>query len=99
MLPFSHLGIGGMMAKPFSKRLPLKWLLLGTLLPDLIDKPIFFGMGIIAYLDHHGWVRGKRGVAHSLLFLVILTAISKWTWGSTASATGNAAALLWPFLG
>jgi membrane-bound metal-dependent hydrolase YbcI (DUF457 family) len=77
MLPFAHLGIGSLLGRPFLKRLSPKWLLVGTLLPDLIDKPVFFMMGVYAYLDHGGWVPGKRGLGHTLLFLAIL-ALAGW---------------------
>ena len=75
MLPLSHLGIGSTIAKPFSKKLPFFWLLLGTMLPDLINKPIYFIIGIWAYLDHGGWVPGKRGIAHTLLFLLLIVSL------------------------
>lgn len=55
----------------------MRWVFLGTLLPDLIDKPAYFLMGLVAYLDHSGWVPGKRGIAHTLLFLATLASIAQ----------------------
>lgn len=75
MLPLAHLGIGSLLGRPFLKKIQPKWLLVGTLLPDLIDKPVFFLMGVYAYFDHGGWVPGKRGFAHTLLFLAILAVV------------------------
>jgi len=52
MFVLAHLGIGLELARPWRKRLPVKPLLLGTLLPDIIDKPLYYGMS---------WATGKRG--------------------------------------
>ena len=79
MLPLSHLGIGSAMARPFSKNLPFRWLLVGTLLPDLIDKPVFFALGLLEYFRNGGWIPGKRGFAHTALFLCLLASVSLWT--------------------
>lgn len=76
MLPLAHLGIGSALSRPLSKRLPFRWLLLGTMLPDLIDKPIFFLFGLVEHLRNGGWVPGKRGFAHTAIFLGILVLIS-----------------------
>lgn len=77
MLPLSHLGIGSAISQPLSRDLPLRWLLLGTMLPDLIDKPAFFLMGLYAHFDHGGWVPGKRGIAHTFVFLAALWITAK----------------------
>lgn len=77
MLPFAHLGIGTAIVRPFARKISPRWLLLGTVLPDLIDKPIFFLMGVYAHFDHGGWVPGKRGIAHTLLFLLLLASAAR----------------------
>jgi len=64
-----------------------RWILLGTLLPDLIDKSAFLVLG--RYFHEAGWEPGNRGFAHTLVFLVLLAAISSWKesqalWGVTA---------------
>jgi hypothetical protein len=41
MLPLAHLGIGSNLVRPWWKKLDLRALLFGTLLPDLIDKPLY----------------------------------------------------------
>lgn len=58
MFILGHLGIGLQLAKPVRRKLPLKPLLVGTLLPDLIDKPLYYGLS---------WATGKRGVALGLI--------------------------------
>jgi hypothetical protein len=75
MFPLAHLGIGSAITRLCPAKLPFRWVLVGTVLPDLIDKPIFF-------LASHsfpeaGWEAGKRGFAHTLVFLLLLVAISR----------------------
>jgi LexA-binding, inner membrane-associated putative hydrolase len=96
MLPLSHLGIGSAMARPFSKNLPFRWLLVGTLLPDLIDKPVFFALGLLEYFRNGGWIPGKRGFAHTALLLCLLASVSLWTKSARWSAVtlGTATHLL-----
>jgi hypothetical protein len=92
------LGIGQWLASPWIKRLPMAFLLLGTLLPDLIDKPLYYGL--VWLTGHHGaalgLVSGTRSFAHSLLFLALL-ALSSWIGRSkklAALAAGSATHLL-----
>jgi hypothetical protein len=49
-----HGGIGLWAAKAVDRDPPLKSLLLGTLLPDLIDKPLYYGLS---------WATGRGGAA------------------------------------
>src|SRR5689334_11888507 len=65
MFPLAHLGIGSSLARPFASKLQFRWILLGTLLPDLIDKPFYFALGLLEHYQTGGWVPGKRGVAHT----------------------------------
>lgn len=78
MFPLAHLGIGSGLSRLVRKELPFGALLLGTMLPDLLDKPVFFILGSIKYFQDLGWEPGKRGFAHTLLFLILLAAISWW---------------------
>jgi hypothetical protein len=78
MLPFAHLGLGSVMARPIAPKLPFRWLLLGTLLPDLIDKPVFLALALLKHAHDGGWVPGKRGIAHTAVFLLLLASISVW---------------------
>lgn len=76
MFPAAHLGIGSVLGRLVSPTLPFGWLLLGTVLPDLIDKPAFWAMGLMEYFTTGGWVPGKRGIAHTVLFLIALAAVA-----------------------
>ncbi len=67
-------------------RVPPLWLYLGCLLPDLIDKPLFYGFGPTAL------IAGTRTFGHTGLFLifwVILALILRLPW-SIALAAGLA---------
>ena len=67
-------------------RLPALWLYLGCLLPDLIDKPLFYGLGPTDLL------RGSRSFGHTGIFLIawiLLALILRRPW-STALAAGVA---------
>ncbi|MBI5201898.1 MAG: metal-dependent hydrolase, partial [Elusimicrobia bacterium] len=41
MIFFGHLGLGDALAAPVRRGLPRRWVLLGTVLPDLLDKPLY----------------------------------------------------------
>ena len=43
MFIFGHLGIGSKMVYPWRKQITRGALLVGTVLPDLIDKPLYYG--------------------------------------------------------
>lgn len=98
MFVLGHTGIGSRLASPWARGLPYAWLLAGTLLPDLIDKPLYYGASwmtgrIGAEL---GLISGTRTVGHTALFLLLLTALA-WTRRSrtlAALALGTATHLL-----
>jgi hypothetical protein len=70
-----HVGIGPRLLGSLRRRLPARWLLLGCLLPDLIDKPLFYGL---LWTEGHAdaLIRGSRSVGHSGLFLLALIALA-----------------------
>jgi uncharacterized YccA/Bax inhibitor family protein len=77
-----HVGIGPRLLPGLRSRLPARWLLLGCLLPDLIDKPLFYGL---LWAEGHAdaVIRGSRSVGHTgvfLLALIAVAAIGRWTW-------------------
>lgn len=76
MFVLGHLGIGLELARPWRKKLPVKPLLLGTLLPDLIDKPVYYGMAWATGRrgDAIGLISGTRTFGHTLLFTAALAA-------------------------
>jgi LexA-binding, inner membrane-associated putative hydrolase len=75
MFPLAHLGIGSAVTRLLPVKLPFRWVLVGTVLPDLIDKPVFFCLS--RCFPEAGWEAGKRGFAHTLVFLLLLAAFSR----------------------
>jgi membrane-bound metal-dependent hydrolase YbcI (DUF457 family) len=72
MFILGHLGIGLKTAGPFRRDLPLKPLLLGTLLPDLIDKPLYYGLSFATGGHGLGLISGTRTFGHTLVFTASL---------------------------
>lgn len=82
MLILGHIGIGTWICTPLrGRRYPLPWrpLVVGTLLPDLIDKPLFYGLEAVLGRDHV-WVAqviaGTRSLGHTALGLLALLALA-----------------------
>jgi hypothetical protein len=71
---FGHIGIGRKLASPWSRGLPFWPLVLGMLLPDLIDKSAFYALRFLGVTDTI--IDGTRTFAHTALFLLIVWAIS-----------------------
>ena len=78
MFLLGHLGIGRELVKPFSKGLPLAGIFLGTILPDLIDKPLYYSLAVITHKwgSELGLISGTRTFGHTAAFLLLLTFIS-----------------------
>jgi hypothetical protein len=90
MFVFGHLGIGNKLASPWSRRLPKFPLFLGMLLPDLIDKVLYYG-GLFPE-----WVTCTRTFGHTAVFLIavlIVARLARSNWLS-ALALGIATHLL-----
>jgi hypothetical protein len=70
-----HVGIGTRLLAGLRYRLPARWLILGCLLPDLIDKPLFYGL---LWTRGHPdpLISGSRSIGHAGLFLVALLALA-----------------------
>lgn len=90
MFILGHLGIGLQVSKPFIGRkpsfdervkssLPIKWVLAGTLFPDVIDKAIYYTFVIVTGKvgAEIGLISSGRNFTHSLLFIVVLL-FSAW---------------------
>src|SRR5512140_1973867 len=75
MFVLGHVGIGPRLLLGLRRRLPAGWLALGCLLPDLIDKPLFYGL---LWSEGHAdaLIAGSRSIGHSGLFLLLLLAIA-----------------------
>ncbi|MBI2712680.1 MAG: metal-dependent hydrolase [Bdellovibrio sp.] len=77
MYLFGHLGIGATLVSPWTQRLRLRWLFLGTLLPDLIDKPLYYGLSVTTGKigAQIGVVSGTRTFGHTLIFILVFLGI------------------------
>ncbi|RQW81157.1 MAG: metal-dependent hydrolase [Methanothrix sp.] len=67
MLLFAHMGLALLFARPF-KKADLTFLAIGSMLPDIIDKPL----GTILF----GTPGMGRIFAHTLLFLFVIAALA-----------------------
>lgn len=83
MFIFGHLGIGNQIARPWSRGLSTRWILFGTLLPDIFDKILYYGFSFATGL--HGadlgritLISGTRTFGHTALLLVVLTLLAQW---------------------
>jgi hypothetical protein len=82
MLPLAHLGFGTSIGQRLwakKTRFTFWTFCLGTLLPDLIDKSLYYLLKPIGPFPAIGlsldWVTGTRTVAHTLLFPLLLTGV------------------------
>ncbi len=75
MFIFGHLGIGSKLVSPAARRLPWLAVLAGTLLPDLIDKPLYYIQRWVPGLEIP-LVTCTRTFAHTAGFTITLTAIA-----------------------
>lgn len=69
MFVLGHLGFSRALVQPLRTKVDLKPFFIGALLPDLIDKPIFY-----MFPDR---IAGTRGFAHTLLFLAATFFVAK----------------------
>jgi hypothetical protein len=81
MYPVAHIGIGSLIVlKTYYRKyqnVKLSHIFLGTLLPDLIDKPIYY-IGKYFQVAEYSLlsVAGSRNYSHTLLFAVIIFGLS-----------------------
>lgn len=78
MLLFAHMGIGSRLVKPWSRRLPYMALLAGTLLPDAIDKPLYYVNLFYSRMTETnvGLINNSRTIGHTGLFLLALALLA-----------------------
>ncbi len=78
MFILGHTGIGSRIVKRWSQKLNVLFLLLGMLLPDMIDKPLYYGLSF--YYGKKGadlgLISGSRTFGHTGLFLIFLLLIT-----------------------
>ena len=101
MLPLGHLGIGSRLLGPWRRRFDWRLLYLGCLLPDLIDKPLYYALSLATgrHAAELGLISGTRTVGHTLLFFLLLAALSLRYRGIAAVAAGVATHLFLDNLG
>lgn len=89
MIFFGHLGLGDALAAPVRRGLPRRWVLAGTLLPDLIDKPLYYGLSLATGLRgaELGLVSGTRTFGHTWALAALVWALGR------ARGSGRARAL------
>lgn len=79
MLLLGHMGFGSTLARPLTRGLERRWVLLGTVLPDLVDKPLYYALslGTGRAGAELGLISGTRTFGHTglLLALVALAAL------------------------
>lgn len=75
---FAHIGIGQSLASPLRRGLPERAFVLGTILPDLIDKPVY--LGVHWFLSRRAaesfFLSGSRTFGHTALFDLSLALIA-----------------------
>ncbi|MFL5420199.1 MAG: metal-dependent hydrolase [Myxococcales bacterium] len=76
MFVFGHAGIGTAIASPCVPRdgRTLRFLFLGTLLPDLVDKPLYYALSFATGRTSAdlGLISSTRTFGHTLLFCLLL---------------------------
>lgn len=74
MFILGHLGIGRALVRRWVAPGLGRWLALGTLLPDLLDKPLYYALAAATGLRgaELGLISGTRTVGHTLLLLAAL---------------------------
>jgi hypothetical protein len=79
MFILGHLGIGSKIVSPWTKGLPKAPVFIGCLLPDLIDKPLYYGLAAITGLGGAdlGIIDGTRTFGHTAIFLIVV-AVFAW---------------------
>jgi hypothetical protein len=78
MFVFGHLGIGSGLVSLVKRELPISGVLVGTLLPDLIDKPIFYGLvrRRIVPLELQSMLPGTRTLGHTLVAVLVVATLA-----------------------
>jgi hypothetical protein len=78
MFVFGHLGIGSGLVLLAKRDLPMTGIFAGTLAPDLLDKPIFYGLVRTHVLPSTvcAWLPGTRTVGHTLLAVALVALLA-----------------------
>ncbi len=73
MFLLGHIGIGSRLGRPLVSREVMPWLLLGCVLPDVIDKPLYYGLSLATgkHAQELGLISSTRTFGHTF-FLATL---------------------------
>lgn len=84
MFVFGHLGIGSGLVLLAKRDLPVSGVFAGTLAPDLLDKPLFYGLVRTRLLpaDLCAWLPGTRTVGHTLLAAALVAVLALFARGT-----------------
>ncbi len=103
MFVLGHSILGPTLVDKIRRGLPMRWLVVGGLLPDLIDKPLYYSL--VALTGKRGielgLISGSRTIGHTGLFLLlfVLLAMARRSLSLTAIAWGIASHLFLDNLG
>lgn len=80
MFVLGHLGVGATLVQPWSAGLRRRWIFLGTLAPDLIDKPLYYGLSFSTGRSGAdlGLVSGTRTFGHTAIVLLVIAGLAAW---------------------
>ena len=82
MFPLGHVGIGThLIPRRLRERLPWRWLALGCLLPDVIDKPIWV---VAQWLGAESQQFDTARMFGHTAFLAFVVAVAAWRWRTSA---------------
>jgi hypothetical protein len=95
MFVFGHTGIGRTLAAPFARGLPDAWFMVGALLPDLVDKTLYYVMSAATGLHGAdlGLISGTRTWGHTGILLLAFTGLAAFqksrAWAALALGMGT----------
>ncbi len=80
MFAFGHIGIGLRLARPWTQAQTTRFVVLGTLLPDLIDKPMYYLPHLLTGKSgvELGVICGTRTFGHTMILLSIIAMVGVW---------------------
>lgn len=78
MFFLGHLGIGSRVVQPVTQGLPQRYVLWGTVLPDLLDKPLYYGLSWFFSKRgaELGIISGSRSLGHTAITLLLLSSFA-----------------------
>ena len=90
MFWLGHMGLGAQAAARVDRSAPLKPLLFGTLLPDFLDKPLYYGLSALFHRRGAalGIIAGTRSFGHTILLTVLVMSLGARRKSRTLHALG-----------